>query len=315
MIRDLSIAALILVTCGAPARAQSVPDGETGPAAASGGTTPQAAPDAQPAGAAGTEGSAAAENGAAQDEERDDAVLDRAQPDFTLVNLPTTLRLPQWKSSFRVTHRFTRPLGRGDFGNLVEDLFGLDSGAVIGLEYRMGILPGTQVGVYRTNDRTIELFSQYDLRQQSASFPVSLAVFGSIDGTNNFRDRYSPAIGLLVSRKIGDRLAVYGEPFWVNNTNQLPSELVDDNDTVIVGLGARLRVSRNVYLVGEAVPRASGFKPGVTAASFAIERRAGGHAFQLVFSNSFGLTMAQIARGGLRREDWYLGFGISRKFF
>ena len=33
------------------------------------------------------------------------------------------------QSAFRVTHRFTRPLGQGDFGNLAEDLFGLDSGA------------------------------------------------------------------------------------------------------------------------------------------------------------------------------------------
>ena len=72
----------------------------------------------------------------------DDSVLNRSQPDFTLINLPTGLRLPQWKSAFRVTHRFTRPLGEGDFGNLAADFFGLDSGAVIGLEFRMGIVPG-----------------------------------------------------------------------------------------------------------------------------------------------------------------------------
>ena len=50
----------------------------------------------------------------ASTEEPDDSVLDRSQPDFTLINLPTGLRLPQWKSAFRVTHRFTRPLGEGD---------------------------------------------------------------------------------------------------------------------------------------------------------------------------------------------------------
>ena len=41
----------------------------------------------------------------------DDAVLNPAQPDFTLVGLPTTLRLPRGAWSFRVTHRFARPLG------------------------------------------------------------------------------------------------------------------------------------------------------------------------------------------------------------
>ena len=73
---------------------------------------------------------------------QDDPDLDFnfAQPDFTLITLPTTLRLPRFKSQFRVTHRFGRPLGAGDFGDLAGDLFGLDTGAVIGLEYRFGIM-------------------------------------------------------------------------------------------------------------------------------------------------------------------------------
>jgi hypothetical protein len=256
---------------------------------------------------------------APKDEEHDDAVLDRAQPDFTLINLPTGLRLPQWKSAFRVTHRFTRPLGDGDFGDLAGDAFGLDSGAVIGLEFRMGILPGTQVGVQRTNDKTIQFFTQYDIRQQSESFPLGLAAYASIDGTNNFRDSYSPAVGLIVTREFGDHGAVYAEPIYVNNSNLEPSELVDDNDTFLLGIGARLRLRPSTYFVFEVVPRVSGFEPDKHPVSFALEKRVGGHAFQLVFSNTFGLTMAQIARGGIQSEDggsnWYLGFNISRKFF
>ena len=69
----------------------------------------------------------------------------------------------------------------------------------------------------------------------------------------------------------------------------------------------------------EVVPRVSGYDPGKHPISFALEKRVGGHAFQLVFSNTFGLTMAQIARGGIESTDgssnWYLGFNISRKFF
>ena len=70
----------------------------------------------------------------AQTQDDPDLDINFAQPDFTLVNLPTTLRVPKFKSAFRVTHRFTRPLGDGDFGDLAEDLFGLDSGAQIGLD-------------------------------------------------------------------------------------------------------------------------------------------------------------------------------------
>jgi hypothetical protein len=255
----------------------------------------------------------------AAEEERDDAVLNRSQPDFTLINLPTGLRMPKWKSAFRVTHRFTRPLGDGSFGSLVEDAFGLDSGAIIGLEFRMGIAPGTQVGVHRTNDRTIQFFGQYDIRQQSESFPVGLAAYATMDGTNNFRDSYSPSLGLIVTREFGDHGAFYLEPIWVNNSNLEPSELVDHNDTFLLGLGTRIRVRPTTYVVVEVVPRVSGYKKDEHPVSFAVEKRVGGHAFQLVFSNTFGLTMAQVARGGIPNgeggSNWYLGFNISRKFF
>jgi hypothetical protein len=250
----------------------------------------------------------------AQDDDPD-RDLSLAQPDFTVVTLPTTLRLPRYESAFRVTHRFGRPLGDGDFGDLAGDLFGLDSGAQIGLEYRFGVMRGLQAGLHRTSNKTIEFFSQYDVMQQSASRPVALGILASIDGTNNFRDSYSPALGVAISRTLGSRGAVYVEPIWVNNSNPEPQELVDDNSTVLVGVAARLRVRPTVYLVGEVVPRVSGYDPGVTHGTFGIEKRAGGHTFQLNFSNGFATTMGQLARGGFTNDDWYLGFNISRKFF
>jgi uncharacterized beta barrel domain-containing protein DUF5777 len=254
----------------------------------------------------------------AQDE--DDAVLKLAEPDFTLIALPTSLRLPKFKSAFRVTHRFTRPLGQGDFGDLAADLFGIDSGAQIGLEYRFGIVPNGEIGIHRTSDRTIEFFGQYGVLRQGQRFPIDVAVLASMDGTNNFQDSYSPALGAIVSRRVGDRAAFYVEPIWVNNTNFLPKEVADHNDTFMVGLGARVRVRPTVYVTVEASPRVSGFRPGVTHGGFAIEKRAGGHLFQLNFSDSFGTTMGQIARGGPgprpgEDKDWYMGFNISRKFF
>jgi hypothetical protein len=114
---------------------------------------------------------------------------------------------------------------------------------------------------------------------------------------------------------VDDVAAFYVEPIWVNNSNPDPSELVDDNDTFIIGLGARIRVRPSLYLVGEFAPRATGYKPGVNHGSVGIEKRVGGHLFQLNVSNASGTTMAQIARGGAAANDWSLGFNISRKFF
>jgi len=243
-----------------------------------------------------------------------DRDINLSQPDFTLIALPTTLRVPRFRSAFRVTHRFTRPLGQGDFGDLAGDLFGIDSGAAIGLEYRFGVMRGLQAGIHRTNDRTIEFFSHYNLLQQGTKGPLGLDVVASLDGTNNFRDSYTPGLGVAVSREFGRHGAVYVEPMWVNNSNPLPSELTDDNDTFMVGVGARIRVRPTVYLVGEVTPRA-GYTPGVNQGSFGIEKRLGGHVFQMNFSNGFGTTMGQIARGGTSKDDWYLGFNISRKFY
>jgi hypothetical protein len=269
-------------------------------------------------------GDPAAPPPAAQPEDDPDRDINFAQPDFTLAALPTTLRLPRFKSSFRVTHRFGRSLGSGDFGDLVEDLFGLDGGAGVGLEYRFGLFRGAQIGIHRTSiEKTIQFFGEYSVKAQRDGFPFGVTVMGSVEGTNNFKDEedegvvssVSPAVGVLMSREIGQHGAVYLEPFWVNNTNPRPEELVDDNNTVIIGVGARVRVRPTVYVVFEAAPRVGGFDPGVTHFSFGLEKRAGGHLFQLNFSNDFGTTLAQIARGGFNNDDWYLGFNISRKFF
>ena len=252
-----------------------------------------------------------------EEAQEDDPDMDPnpSQPDFSLVALPTTLRLPRHKMAFRVTHRFGRPLGAGSFSNLLEDLFGLDSGAQIGLEFRYAPIRKAQVGIHRTSDRTIQFFGQYDVLQQGEGRPVGAAVFATAEGTNNFRDSRTPGVGVIVSRELGSHGAIYAMPMWLHNTNVLPSELVDDNNTFLVGLGARLRVRPTVYVVGEYTPRVSGYDPREHQVSFAIEKRAGGHSFQLNFNNGFGTTMGQLARGGVSNDDWFIGFNISRKFF
>jgi hypothetical protein len=266
-----------------------------------------------PAGEA--DGTAPAAEATAEQEDDPDMDPNPAQPDYTLVNLPTTLRLPRHKSAFRVTHRFARPLGSGSFGELVENFFGLDSGAQIGLEYRFALFSGLQAGIHRTSERTIEFFGQYDLLGRREDSPVALAVLVTIDGTNNFRDEYTPGVGLVASYQFGNFGAVYVTPMYVNNSNLFDDLVDDNNDTFILGLGARVRVRPTVYLLAEYSPRVAGYDPRVNLASFGIEKRVGGHAFQLNVSNGFGTTMGQIARGGIENDDWFIGFNISRKFF
>ena len=295
-LRLLTTIVLMLLVCVLPARAADPPDAKK-------------ADPTKPA------ESAAAKNPApaAKADQADDPDLDvnKAQPDFAISALPTTLRLPKHKMAFRMTHRFNTPLEDSGFDNL----FGMDDGALIGLEFRYGLFSGTQVGFYRTSDRTIEFFSQYDIRQQGKGLPFGLAAYASIEGTNNFQDSYSPAIGAIISREVGTRAALYAQPIWVNNSNPDPSDIVDDNSTAIFGFGARVRVLQTTYVTFEVAPRMSGYGPDTTHAAFGIEKRAGGHLFQLTFANNVGTTMANIARGGPSSNDWYLGFNLVRKFY
>ena len=243
----------------------------------------------------------------AQDD--DPAVLKLAEPDFTLVALPTSLRLPKFKSAFRVTHRFTRPLGDGDFGDLAGDLFGLDSGARIGLEYRFGIIPNGQIGIHRTSDKTIEFFAQYGLLRQGASVPVDVSAHRSAStAPTTSRTAIRPP-SARSSRGVSA----------TSRARVCRADLGQQHQPAAEGAGRPQRhvpdrrrraasaIRPTVYVVGEIAPRAAGYKPGVNHGSFAIEKRAGGHTFQLNFSNAFGTTMGQVARGGPDSDDWYHG--------
>lgn len=248
----------------------------------------------------------------------DDLAVDPAEPDFVVITLPTTLRLPRHRAAFRVTHRFDRPLGEGDFGDLAADFFGFDAGATIGLEFRFGLLTGTDLGVYRTSERTIRFFGQQEILRQGSA-PVGVAITAGVEGLDNFHEEYSPQIGVVLSRKLGTKGALYAVPQWVGNTRRSPSS--GDDSTVMLGLGARVRFRESVSLLAEWTPRLSGFKgergpkEAESRVSFGLEKRVGGHSFQFNLSNDLGTTPAETARGKQGADGWFLGFNISRKFY
>jgi uncharacterized beta barrel domain-containing protein DUF5777 len=242
----------------------------------------------------------------------DDAAPVLAEPDFRVLNLPSTLALPVHGSNFQLTHRFNGNLRRGSLGANAGNLFGLDQGAAVGFEYRFGIARHVQAAVYRTAvDKTFQFHGKYDAVRQSGRAPVSLSALVSVEGADNFQERYSPAVGVAVSRMAADRIAVYATPIWVHNTAAL---LNVDRDTFFVGIGGRVRLSSTVYVVAEVAPRAAGFSPDKAAYGFAVEKRAGGHLFQLNVNNGQGTTFGQLARGGFP-DSLYLGFNLARKFF
>jgi hypothetical protein len=252
-----------------------------------------------------------------------------AEIELNVINGPTTQHLGRHKSYFRLTHRFVRDLRQGSFGQLFEDLFGLDNGAVIGLEYRFGITDNLHVGVHRTLlSQTIQFFGKDDLWQQGDSMPVSISVLGSIEGLDNFGQNYQPGIAGIVSRVVKPWFVLYASPTFVWNTqaaefiegdhdHDLPGAEEDEHarheHTMFVGLGTRVRFRPTAYFVGEYSPRLAGHDPGRAVWAAAIEKATRGHTFQILFTNAQGTTLGQIARGG-SGSDVYFGFNVTRRF-
>jgi Membrane bound beta barrel domain (DUF5777) len=263
--------------------------------------------------------------------EDDDAVLSLPEPDFVVINLPTTLRLPRFRSNFRLTHRFAGNLRNGEFSQQASNLFGIDQGAIIGFEYRFAVATHLQAAFYRTSfDKTIQLYGKYDAIRQRRTIPVSISPVVSIEGTDNFQEKYAPAVGAAISRQVGSRLAGYVTPMWVHNTaasleaishthdggayadSSDPSHL--QRNTTSVGFGGRVRLGSSTYVAGEIAVRVQGYAPDQDAYGVSIEKRVGAHMFSLTFTNTFATTFAQVARGGAA-NSLFLGFNLGRKFF
>lgn len=264
---------------------------------------------------ASDQASEAAEEGAAG------PAVSPLEPDFSLVSLPTSLALPRHRFAFRLVHRFSRPLDGGSgHGNLLEDLFGFDSPALIGLELKYGLAPGLQVGIHRNNTRNTQIFGKYNILRSPSHGGAAVDAFVSVEGLNNFREEYSTTVGGIVSRRFADRLAVYLEPMWSSNTNkpgllhpQPDAFSVSDQHSFVLGIGTRVQLLDTVTVTGEFLPRLAGFSQGDEYVAFGVEKIVGGHVFQLNFSNSIGVTPVQLAQGA--SDDWFIGFNITRRLY
>ena len=276
------------------------------------------------------------------------AVAQERQPDpqieLNVIALPTTQSLRRHQSYFRLTHRFNRDLTLGDFGDLARDLFAFDNGALLGLEYRLGITSSIQAGVHRsTLDKALQVFGRWDIVRQGEGLPFGISVLATIEGLDNLQEGHQPGAGVVFSRTFGRALALYASPTYVGGTfdaERIAAELDDEDHghdhveplalaegghgdgehtahdgagTFFVGLAARLRLRPTVFALGEFSPRLDGHDPGDAMWGVAIEKSTRGHTLALTLTNSYATTPGQIALGGTPGA-LYLGFNITRKF-
>ena len=243
--------------------------------------------------------------------------MNLAEPDFTLGALPTTLRMPRGTFAFRLTHRFTRPLADGTVGDFFADFFGFDGAARIGMELRYGLRPARRSACTARTTARFSFLRQQNLLSQTAGRPLSLQAIVAVEGADNFSEIVRHDTSAPRCRASSRTAARCTRNHWscsratrlrartVCRSTPCSSAWADDS-------GSR---SRTCTSIAEAAPQVAGYKDGVDHVSVGVERRAGGHLFQLTITNALGTTMRQVAQGGVREGDWYIGFNLSRRFF
>lgn len=222
----------------------------------------------------------------------------------------------------RISHRFG-PINSGPY-----EFWGLDQASMrLGFDY--GISKRLMVGVGRsTYQKQYDGFMKFKiLRQAGGGMPVTASLMSSMMmKTLHFTDPNRPnyytsqlyfANQLLIAKKISEGLSLQLMPTMIHYN--LVTESTTPNDILAIGGGGRLKLTKRVSLNAEYYYQLPGHKlPGTTnSLSIGFDIETGGHVFQLLFTNSVGMTERTFiaeTTGKFFNGDVRFGFNISRVF-
>ena len=231
--------------------------------------------------------------------------------------------------------------GIGDFSELANDLFRLDNGAVIGLEYRFGITsehPGRDPSLHAEQDtasvRAMGCRSAREARCRSAVGPRLDRRAGQPARWPSTRGRRVPSFANVgpgpcalclahVRLMARSRPSASAERPTNTNTSMSPpptASLAGDEDHSRHDEHVLRRSRRHGSACGRACsssvsisPRLAGHDPGEAMWGVAIEKWTRGHTLAVDIDELSATTPGQIARGGTP-DALYLGFNITRQF-
>ncbi len=207
-----------------------------------------------------------------------------------------------------------------------ETFYGVNGPAVILLGLGYGITDQVGVMLEHTN-----LFHEYELtvtwlalEQEETGMPLTLSLAGSsclvtqksepdddVFVSENFKFTFQS----MLARRFGDSFSVLVAPIYATNTDHWEET---SDSTFAIGVGGRWIVTGGFSLTGEWIPVVSGYSTGHDSWGLGLDWEVGGHAFQVVVTNSLGLTTDQFIPGGdLRFSDSEvrIGFSIFRTFW
>lgn len=245
---------------------------------------------------------------------------------WKVVNIPTSRMIDKGNFLFLISHRFFPKMSSG-----YETFYGLDGSAIIFLNLGYGITDRLFVNLGRSNSAdNVQLDLKYGLKQQfpGEKIPVAVALQSSLNwlsekkpGKNRLRSevlKYS--FQAIFSSRLREGVGLDVVPGILFN----PDSETDGEDPVFtIGLAGSVHLWKSISLIGEWDPIVTGYSPTSTFGELnrfdtwggGIELSVGAHAFQIIITNSAGLTSDQYMRGGgldIGEGDFRLGFNIFR---
>jgi len=229
---------------------------------------------------------------------------------------------------FRISHRF------GQLNQGAENFFGLDNATTrIGLDY--GITKWLMIGLgHSVFNKEDDGFLKIKLLKQATNgMPITLSYAGSVSVQTTpapslptgdkwlYSNRLFYTNQILLARKFSEGISLQIMPTIVHYN--LVDSTKFSNNTIAIGVGGRIKVSKRIAITGEYYYRVTNAdmlyngQKTYNALSLGIDIETGGHVFQLMLTNSQGLTDRTFI--GQTTDSWsngalHFGFNISRVF-
>jgi hypothetical protein len=223
-----------------------------------------------------------------------------------LINGATPYTLGSRRLEVLFTHRFQQPVNQGGDSH---NLWGLDSGADVGIGLEWGATQHLDLSVYRASfQEDFELAGKLLVFEQAPRVPLTVAVRAGVDHLRRpgVEDPTRPFVQLLLSRKLAPGINLLVSPSWVRDTPRL-------RNAFNVPLGLTFPFPGGSLIEIEYIPTNRDLDGSQDAWHVALSKSVGGHIFEIVAGNSRATTVDQML-GGDSAAGFRLGFNLVRDF-
>ena len=226
---------------------------------------------------------------------------------------------------FIFAHRFG-PLNSG-----IHELFGMDDAYVrLGLDY--GFTDNLSASIGRNSvDKTLDGYVKYRFlrqREGASPFPFTVTALGGLAYKTTPRsnevpagftnvDRLAYVTQALIARKFSPHLSLQVMPTFIHKN--AVDQMLERNDQFALGFGGRYKITRSFAFTTEYYYRFATLAANAAfnTLGFGFDIETGGHVFQLVLTNTRGLTERAFiteTEGDFGDGDIHFGFNVTRTF-